>query len=136
VRTALFGRDPGVSRRVALFAVGLGVLVGAAHAAVREVVTVVGSGGTLYVLWAVLAGLAAVNAYRNDGVLLSLLLTTLPLFGRYLVAGGFFGTSDLLTRLSGAPLGTLLWGVPLAVVGYLVGTAASSVGRGGQAGPV
>jgi hypothetical protein len=117
----LLGRDPATAVRLSAVAGTLFVLTFVLHLPPR----LVGGlsfpfGLALPLLVAVAFLAAAVGAYRNDGLFVSLALAGGPSFGFYLPLGLFELTYPSATVLTGLTIGSVL-SVGVGTVGFLVG---------------
>lgn len=74
---------------------------------------------------------AAVSAYLNDGFVVVLSLTIFPLLGVFLggVGIGFYWDATWLEYIIAALQGGILLGVPLGVIGFLLGTGIQRLTR-------
>lgn len=127
-RPLLFGRHRSRSRR--FLAVGLGVflatlgLIGIVGGLTRLGLSIPVSG--FWLLWTVTfvtVGLPAAQAYRNDGLLVSVLLGLPVPLAFYLVLAAFdlvYPSEDLLWGIGTA----LSFGVPAGLLGFVLGAGA------------
>jgi hypothetical protein len=127
MRTALLGQDEALSARF----LGTGFLLMLALV-VSEVAfglgTWLGSGVRVYVFWLLLVALSAAVAYLNDGLLISILVAMLVDFG-YAPGGGLFGPVSPIEMMGYLMLSAVIMGLPLGILGYVVGVAAKYMGR-------
>ncbi len=132
LRVALVGHSWTESRRwlgTALALAVLGVVFGYFGADTSAFAWLF-NGYHLVVVAVALAALAAANAYRNGGLLVSVALAVVPLFGFALSGNvmGFFNEPTPLEYVGLAAALALFYGVPIGVVGYLVGVVGRSAG--------
>lgn len=121
----LLGRNRKTSLRFLLIAVGLFIAFLIIFGISETIFYWVFTGyGFFYFLVAFL-GLAALNAYLNDGLVISFLLAYIPTLGLLLYNVGLFtdfGLPALLVGFIYAAVAGLLYGLPPGVVGYLLGS--------------
>lgn len=120
-RRVLFGRDAATSRLAVAVAVVLWAVsfAGFAAAGLRQGVTL-----PVRFYLPVLATMllaSGVNAARNDGLLTSVALATAPVAGYYASLAVFELSGPVRPSLADAVGLSLLVGVPVGVIGYLVG---------------
>jgi hypothetical protein len=89
--------------------------------------TWLGSGVRVYVFWLLLVALAAIVAYLTDGLLISSLVAMAVDFGSA-PGGAVFGTVAPVEMVGYLILSAVVLGLPLGVLGYVVGVTAKRIG--------
>lgn len=121
----LLGRDRTTSLRFLLFAVGLFVVFPIIFTISESIRLWIFTGYRFFYFLVAFLGLAALNAYLNDGLVVSFLLAYLPTIGLLSYNIGLFtdfGLPSLLVVFIYAAVAGLLYGLPPGVVGYLLGS--------------
>ncbi|WP_436931223.1 hypothetical protein [Halosimplex halobium] len=124
-KSLLLGQDATVSLRGVAVAVGLFVAVFSVMSLwLDQSISVIGS--VFYVLLFLLLVLASVVTYYNEGLLIALLLTVCPTYAVaiHLVHVGWTGPTPYPTAVVMAPPLALLFGIPLGLIGGVLGLAA------------
>lgn len=119
-RAVLLGRDVRTSRRAVVVAVALGVAVFAAYELVLHS-TLSGAVWYPYPVAGLVVGAAAVHAYRNDGLLVCLVLGLCPSFGFDLYHFGVGRQVASRRVLLAATSPSLLVGLAYASLGFVAG---------------
>lgn len=84
------------------------------------------SGISLYLFWLGIVLLSAIVAYANRGFLVSIAVAMMVDFSREPV-GGLFGPVSPLELVGFALMSALIFGLPLGILGYLIGIGARYV---------
>lgn len=135
VSNVLLGHSRTVSTRLVTFAIGLFVLLFGSATLVgpnNGVFLLIATGYNALFLAIVLVCLAGLCGYVRSGVLVACLLTFAPLFALFVSGVGTGFATDPITPLRLLVAGTegaLLYGVPLGVVGFLLGAGIRRVTR-------
>jgi hypothetical protein len=123
ITARFFGRDRTTARRLLMLAVGLFVMLLVLLSIDSIFIWVFTEYKFLYILVALL-GLAALNAYLNDGLVISCLLAYIPTVSLLVYNVGFATDPELpylLVVFVSAATGGLLYGLPPGLLGYLLG---------------
>lgn len=122
---ALLGTDRDASLRWLAVAAGVSITVYAVYGLGlhRILYYVLPDGVVVFGATTLFVGLAAWQAYVNRGLLICAVICVGPVLALFLQLGAGLGIDDVAARLAFGIRWALLFGVPMGVLGFLLGSA-------------